>query len=48
MVYEGATRLLAPLEASLAEGEVHGDEEDEETVDLPHAKALVLPSAEEI
>ena len=48
MVYEGATRLLAPLEASLAEGEVHGGEEDEETVDLPHAKAPVLPSAEEV
>ena len=48
MVYEGATRLLAPLEASLAEGEVHGGEEDEETVDLPHAKAPVLPIAEEV
>ena len=48
MVYEGATRLLAPLEALLADGEVHGDEEDEETVDLPHAKALFLQSAEEV
>ena len=48
MVCERSTRLLAPLEVPLAEGEVHGDVEDDETVDLPHAKALMLPRAEEV
>ena len=45
MVFEGSpSRLLAPLEDELAEGEVEIDEDAEDVVDLKHAADPQLPS----
>ncbi len=49
MVDEGSTRILAPLEDSLEEGEVHVEEESEEdAADLKHATDVKSPSADQV
>ena len=49
MVDEGSTRIPAPLEDSLEEGEVHVEEESEEDAAEPkHATDIKSPSADQV
>ena len=49
MVDEGSSRILAPIEDALEEGEVSIEEEPEEdAADLKHATSIASPSADDI
>ena len=49
MVYDGFSRILAPLEDPLEEGEVHIEEgSEEDAADLKHATDIQSPSADQV
>ena len=49
MVDEGSSRILAPIEDALEEGEVSiEDEPEEEAADLKHATNVASPSADDV
>ena len=49
MVDQGSSRILAPIEDALEEGEVGiEDESEEDAADLKHATNVASPSAEDV